>query len=243
MKALKESHVLKIEGEEGKETVTRKFPYDPSKPRNLMERSVYVKGFGDEQPSTQFDIEAFFAKFDTVNAIRLRRTPDNLFKGSVFAEFDTEEQAKAFLALDPAPKWKGHYLKIMSKEAYVAEKSQLIAEGKLQPSESSKFDSRRGRGRGRGGFHSNNRNSDPNDWKSRREGDRKNGFRGRGGRGRGRGGNRDRRDNRDHKNGDRKEDSENKEIKRPREDDTAAEEPPAKKVDTKTETAPVEAAE
>lgn len=251
VKALQESHVLKIDGEEGKETVVRKIPFDPSKPRNLMERSVYVKGFGDEQPSTQFDIEAFFAKFDTVNAIRLRRTGDNLFKGSVFAEFDTVEQAKAFLALDPAPKWKGHDLKIMSKEAYVAEKSQLIAEGKLQPTESTKFDSRRGRGRGRarGGFNSNNRNSDPNDWKSRREGDRKNGYRpvrgARGGRSRGRGGNRDRRDNREQKNGDRNEDSENKEAKRPRDDDASAEEPPAKKVDTKTEAAPapVEAAE
>lgn len=245
VKALKESKLLKIAGEEGKETVVRKNPYDPSKPRNLMQRSVYVKGFGDEQPSTQFDIEAFFAKFDTVNAIRLRRTPDNLFKGSVFAEFDTEEQAKAFLALDPAPKWKGHDLKIMSKEAYVAEKSQLIAEGKLQPSEShNKYESRRGRGRGRGGFHSKNRN-DPDDWKSRKADDRKNGFRGRGrgGRGRGRGGNRDRRDNRDDKNGNQNEDSENKEAKRPREDDGAAEEPPAKKVDTKAEAAPVEAAE
>lgn len=244
MKALKESNTLKIAGEEGKETVVRKHPYDPSKSRNPMQRSVYVKGFGDEQPSTQFDIEAFFAKFDTVNAIRLRRTPDNLFKGSVFAEFDTEEQAKAFLALDPAPKWKGHELKIMSKEAYVAEKSQLIAEGKLQPSESSnKFEGRRGRGRGRGGFHSKNRNSDPDDWKSRKAEDRKNGFRGRGRGGRGRGGNRDRRDNRDNKNGDRNEDTENKEVKRPREEDGAAEEPPAKKVDTKAESAPVEAAE
>lgn len=239
VKALKESNLLTIAGEEGKESVARKIPYDPSKPRNLMQRSVYVKGFGDEQPSTQFDIEAFFAKFDTVNSIRLRRTPDNLFKGSVFAEFDTEEQAKAFLALDPAPKWKGHDLKIMSKEAYVAEKNQLIAEGKLQPSEShGKFDGRRGgRGRGRGGF--NNRKADPNDWKSRKAEDRKNGFRGRGGgRGRGRGGNRDRRDNRDN-NGD----SESKDSKRPRDDDGAAEEPPTKKVDTKTEAAPVVAAE
>lgn len=239
VKALKESNLLIIDGEEGKETVARKHPYDPSKQRNYMERSVYVKGFGDEQPSTQFDIEAFFAKFDTVNAIRLRRTPDNLFKGSVFAEFETEEQAKAFLALDPAPKWKGHELKIMSKKAYVEEKNQLIAEGKLQPSESAKFEGgRRGRGRGRGGFHSNNRNSDPNDWKARKADDRKNGFRNRGGRGRGRGGNRDRRDNRDHKNRDR-----NEEAKRPREDDGAAEEPPAKKLDTKAEAPPVEAAE
>lgn len=242
VKALKESKILNLEGEEGQETVARKSPYDPSKPRNIMQRSVYVKGFGDEQPSTQFDIEAFFAKFDTVNAIRLRRTQDNLFKGSVFAEFETEEQAKAFLALDPAPKWKGHDLKIMSKEAYVAEKSQLIAEGKIQPTE---YDGQRGRGRGRGGFHSKGRNSDPNDWRSRKAEDNRNGFRGRGrgGRGRGRGGNRDRRDNRDYKNGNRNEDSEKKEAKRSRDDDGAVEEPPAKKVDTKTEAAPVEAAE
>lgn len=245
VKALRDSPILQLSGDDGSELVSRKHPYDPSKPRNLMECSVYVKGFGDEQPSTQFDIEAFFAKFDAVNAIRLRRTPEGLFKGSVFAEFETPEQAQAFLALDPQPKWKSHELKIMSKKAYVDEKNELIREGKLQPSEYSRFwegkggrgdkNGRGGRGRGRGNWHNKNRSSDPDDWKARKADDRKNGFRGRGrGRGRGgRGGNRDRRDRDDNKrDGD---DKATELTKRARDEDGATEDRPAKKVDTKVE--------
>jgi lupus La protein len=62
-----------------------------------MPRSVYVKGFGEEVPSTQFDIEAFFSTYGPTKAVRLRRTNDKLFKGSVFVEFETEELQKAFL--------------------------------------------------------------------------------------------------------------------------------------------------
>ncbi len=182
----------------GEETIKRKRPYvsasDTSKRR--MASSVYVKGFGDEEPSTQFDIEAFFSRFGEVNSVRLRRTPERLFKGSVFVEFNDEESAKKFLALDPAPKWKDHDLKIMSKEAYVAEKNEQIKNGDLVPNstrasfyeESTKRNGRGGRGRGSG-----RGDIDANDWKKRRDNDRKNGFKdhrgGRGGRGRGRGGN------------------------------------------------------
>lgn len=158
--ALKESKLLVLSGEPGKELIARREPYSPSKRGNLNARSVYAKGFGDEKPSTQFDIEAFFARFETVNAIRLRRTPEGLFKGSVFVEFETPEQAQAFLALDPLPKWQGHDLKIMGKQEYVEEKNKLIAEGKLAPSEQKsrsfwgpkedRFDGDGGRG-GRGG--------------------------------------------------------------------------------------------
>ncbi|KAI5307092.1 hypothetical protein KEM56_004694 [Ascosphaera pollenicola] len=72
-----------------------------------MKRSIYAKGFGAEEPSTQFDIEAFFTPYGPTNAIRLRRTVDKTFKGSVFVEFESEELAQKFLALDPKPKWKG----------------------------------------------------------------------------------------------------------------------------------------
>ncbi|KAK5242475.1 hypothetical protein LTR16_008489, partial [Cryomyces antarcticus] len=58
-------------------------------------RSIYAKGFGREGPSTQFDIEAFFAPYGPTNAIRLRRTyPEKVFKGSVFVEFDNEDTQK-----------------------------------------------------------------------------------------------------------------------------------------------------
>ncbi|KAK2613920.1 hypothetical protein N8I77_000788 [Diaporthe amygdali] len=251
VKALRDSQFLVISGDEGSETVARKVPYKSSKPGDKFPVSVYVKGFGEEKPSTQFDIEAFFAKFGPVNAIRLRRTDDHLFKGSVFAEFDTEEDAKAFLALDPPPKWEGQDLKIMSKRAYVDEKKELIDEGKLEPSKSKAprtFWEGVDLGRGRGGQHFR---GDKDDWKARKDHDRRNnnrggrggrGGRGRGGRGRGgRDFDRGNRRDRDEAREDRKDSAEGTKSgspngKRSREDDgAAAQEPPAKKVDTKAE--------
>jgi lupus La protein len=195
--ALKDSKFLNVTGEEGEEMVSRKVAYDPSTPVSKTEaRSVYVKGFGDEEPSSQFDIEAFFAQFGTTNAVRLRRTPEKLFKGSVFVEWSDEEAAQKFLALDPQPKWKGkHLLQIMSKTAYLEIKQKEIQDGTIQPSESWGPTRGRGRGRGRGFYNGNDRgrdrgDRDPDDWKKRREEDRANGFKDdrnrhhRGGRGR-----------------------------------------------------------
>ena len=230
VKALRESQALVVAGEEGEETVARKVPYKSQKRGDRLPVTVYAKGFGDEKPSTQFDLENFFRQYGPVTAIRLRRTPELFFKGSVFVEFDTEEHAKAFLALDPQPKWEGHDLKIMSKQAYVEEKKKLIEEGKMQPSANKpprtfwEGERLNNRSRGRGG---NNFKGDRDDWRARKEHDRRNGHRGgRGGRGRGRGG---------RGSGDRRDrDSNNK---RSRDDDgAAAEERPAKKVDAKVET-------
>ncbi|ROW09358.1 hypothetical protein VMCG_02392 [Cytospora schulzeri] len=133
VKALRDSHHLDVTGEEGEELITRKVPYKSSKRGDKMPVTVYAKGFGEEKASTQFDLEAFFRQYGPVSALRLRRTPDLFFKGSVFVEFDTEEAAKAFLALDPKPQWEGQDLKIMSKLAYIEEKNKLIEEGKMQP--------------------------------------------------------------------------------------------------------------
>ncbi|OHX00386.1 RNA-binding la domain protein [Colletotrichum incanum] len=199
--ALKESTQVNIAGEEGEETIQRKQAYTPGSDK-YNARCVYVKGFGDEEPSTQFDLEAFFTQFGPINAVRLRRTNEKLFKGSVFVEFPDEEAAQKFVALDPKPKWKDHDLKIMPKIDYVREKSALINAGKLEPNTSRRFfegkegNDRGGRGRGRGGRGGN---FGKDDWKQRRDHDQKNGFKGgrggRGGRGRGRGG--DRRGGRD----------------------------------------------
>ncbi|KAK3323448.1 hypothetical protein B0T19DRAFT_442950 [Cercophora scortea] len=212
--ALKDSAYLEVVGEEGEELVKRKKAYiiSTEAQKARMARSVYVKGFGDEQASTQFDIEAFFAPHGPINLVKLRRTQEDIFKGSVFVEFQTIELADAFVTLDPAPTWNGHELKIMKKISYLEEKNELIKKGEIEPSNTKKSSffegsvrggASRGRGgRGRGEFRGRGRggqdkadrprrDNDSNDWKKRRDDDQKNGFKGgrggRGGRGRGRG--------------------------------------------------------
>jgi lupus La protein len=164
-----------------------------------MPRSVYAKGFGEETPSTQFDIEAFFAEHGTTNAVRLRRTDDKTFKGSVFVEFDSEETAKKFLESDPKPAYKGKELQIMSKKEYCETKVEDIKAGRLAPNK--KYE-KSGRGRyndrgDRGGRDKRKRDDeDDRDWRVRRDEDRSKGFKDHKGRDRN---GRDRRDGRDRK--------------------------------------------
>ncbi|KAJ9297287.1 hypothetical protein DTO271G3_4580 [Paecilomyces variotii] len=188
VEALKSSETLELVDNDTK--VVRKVPLPESVNENpdadvvkvfedkAMDRSIYAKGFGEEEPSTQFDIEAFFAPYGPTNAIRLRRHYDKTFKGSVFVEFDSEETQKKFLALDPKPKWKGQDLLIKSKRQYCDEKVKDIEAGRIKPN------------RGRGGSRNHGR-GDNRDWKERRAEDQKRGFKGgrggRGGRGRGNG--------------------------------------------------------
>ena len=137
--ALRESNALVVAGEKGEETIKRKMPYATEKRDNVSARSIYAKGFGDETPTTQFELEAFFTQFGPVNSVRLRRTPEMLFKGSVFVEFATQDSQKKFLERDPKPTWNGHELLIMSKTAYVDDKCSQIREGKIQPSKKTLF--------------------------------------------------------------------------------------------------------
>lgn len=218
--ALRVSKFLVVEGEDGEETIRRQKAYEQSKHNlNKNARSVYVKGFGDEEPTTQFKLEAWFLKSGPFEAVRLRRAEDGSFKGSVFTEYKTEEAAKAFLALDPKPTYEGKELEIMSKQAYVEMKRKLIEEGKIQPSKSYKSSFWEGKVRGAFKPRGGGKSLDKDNWKERRDYDQKNGQhkhgqRGRGrGRGRGqRGGNRGR--------GGRRNDSRNEEPPR----DVAAEE-------------------
>ncbi|KAK3985965.1 hypothetical protein QBC44DRAFT_333961 [Cladorrhinum sp. PSN332] len=261
--ALRDSTFLDISGEEGEEVLKRKVAYvsNPDAAKQRLARSIYVKGFGDEESTTQFDIEAFFAPYGPIKLVKLRRTPENLFKGSVFVEFETLELQQAFLALSPAPTWKGHDLLIKSKKEYIDEKNQLIKEGKLEPTKSNKPVFYEGKdksvrnARGRGGRGGHGKGHDSNDFKKR---DDRNGG-GRGGRGRGRGGRG--RGGRDNQNRGQKKEEVKKsnddavmptiqatnrkgEVvkadtngKRAREDDSHDAAPPAKKVDAKTEVA------
>ncbi|KAK3943858.1 La protein [Diplogelasinospora grovesii] len=235
--ALRESKAIEVSGEEGEEVIKRKKGYVSSTEaqRARMAASVYVKGFGEETKSTQFDIEAFFTKHGSINKVKLRRTDDNKFKGSVFVEFTSEELANSFINMDPAPTWNGNALEIKKKSDYLAEKIKLINEGKIEPNNNFKgsffegkireprerrdnnrgrFDRGRGWGnrgrdnRGRDNRGRDNRGHDSNDWKKRRDNDQRNGFRHNGQRGGNRGrGNRGRggRDGRDRDNNGRDE--------------------------------------
>lgn len=180
VKALKESNFLELTDDDT--SVKRREPLpealnDGPNPDAIqvfedkaMPRSVYAKGFGEEVPSTQFDIEAFFAPYGPTNAIRLRRTEEKIFKRSVFVEFETEDLAKKFLELDPMPKFKGKDLLVMSKKEYCDKKVEDIKSGKIKPNRGS--DSRGGRD-----FKRKRDDDDGRDWRERREQDRKNGFR------------------------------------------------------------------
>jgi lupus La protein len=172
VEALKSSELLELVDDDTK--VRRKVPlpenvtdsFDPTVVKvfedQAMARSIYAKGFGTEGPTTQFDIEAFFLPYGPTNAIRLRRTHDKVFKGSVFVEFESEETQKKFLALDPKPKWKGEELLIKSKKEYCEEKVRDIEAGRIKPS-----NNYRSRGRDR---------EDNRDWRERRAEDQKRGF-------------------------------------------------------------------
>ena len=211
VEALRHSPLLVVEGTEGEETVKRKTAYNPATTRfGALLRSIYVKGFGAEEKSSQFDIEAFFSPYGPTNAVRLRRTNEKEFKGSVFVEFADEETAAKFMALDPKPKWKGtEELEFKTKKEYTEGKELDIKEGRMEPSESWAPGGRGGRG-GRG-----NSRGGRGEFRGRGRGGN---FRGdRGGRG-GRDGERRGRGDRSNKGGDRDPDD----WKKRREDDRAS---------------------
>lgn len=140
------------------------------------------KGFGEETPTLQYDIEKFFEPYGPVLSVRLRRDDEKKFKGSVFVEFESPEVMEKFMAVEPKPKFEDKELLIMTKKGYVEMKIKDINEGKIQPQakksfRSKPFDAYKTHGAKNG-----------NDGEKREE--RKGGFQrgGRGGRGRGRGG-------------------------------------------------------
>ncbi|GJJ12621.1 hypothetical protein Clacol_006864 [Clathrus columnatus] len=89
------------------------------RPADQLDRNVYAKGFGDETPTLQDELDQFFSQWGKVNAVRMRRVDHTKkFKGSVFCEFSSVDSVKKFLEADPKPQWKGTELLTMSKEAY-----------------------------------------------------------------------------------------------------------------------------
>ncbi|KAF9235425.1 hypothetical protein BU15DRAFT_89588 [Melanogaster broomeanus] len=115
LRALKTSTDLEVDEKE--ENVRRRT--EVQKPKDQFERSVYAKGFGEDVPGLQKQLEEFFEKYGQVNAVRMRRVDGKKeFKGSVFVEFADMASVEAFLNADPKPTWNDEELLIMSKEAY-----------------------------------------------------------------------------------------------------------------------------
>ncbi|KAG6862976.1 hypothetical protein C0993_000732 [Termitomyces sp. T159_Od127] len=112
--ALRTSAFLEVD-DEGKRVRRRT---EVQEPKGDFERSVYAKGFPDEEPTLQKRLEDFFGKYGKTNAVRMRRTEDKKFKNSVFAEFADFATVDLFLKADPKPAFEGKELLIMSKEAY-----------------------------------------------------------------------------------------------------------------------------
>lgn len=122
--ALKKSDFLVVS--ENGEMIKRKNPILPpsdSDKQSRFQRSIYAKGFGEETPTTQEDLETFFQQFGKVNEVRLRRDDSKKFKESVFVEFAESEEAKKFLELTEKPKYNDNELLVMSKPAYVEMKA------------------------------------------------------------------------------------------------------------------------
>ncbi|ORY74108.1 hypothetical protein BCR37DRAFT_384534 [Protomyces lactucae-debilis] len=125
VEALKTSTFLDID--EAGEKVKRKEELKPwTAATTPVLRSVYVKGFPEETKTMQVDLEKFFAGYGDAKVVRLRRTDEGQFKGSVFVEFASGEQQAAFLALEgeDKPKYEGAELETMSKKAYLTMKEE-----------------------------------------------------------------------------------------------------------------------
>ncbi|KAI2468786.1 hypothetical protein F4781DRAFT_250955 [Annulohypoxylon bovei var. microspora] len=197
--ALKTSSRLVLEGPEGEETVHRKEPCEPSDEmtRKIEYRTTYIKGFGEESKSTQFDVEDFLSQFGEINAVRLRRDEKDKekkpFKGSIFVEWVDEETGKKFYDLDPEPRWKDNPLMIMPKLEYERQsEEEERRKGTFQNNGQRQNGHRGGRaGRGHRESRGNRQGHDSDNWKKRRDDDQREGFNDRRGRrdhrGRGRG--------------------------------------------------------
>lgn len=214
--AVKASNFLDLNDDDEitrKVALSEEFTDDPQKNRLLlnrgsMSRSIYAKGFGEETKSTGLEIESFFEPYGPINSVRLRRSDDGGFKGSVFVEFYDDEGQQRFMDLDPKPQWNGKDLQIMTKQEYVDMKHDGIMDGVVKPRSPTRQNryggDRKFRGNDRRGGYDDRRERrgsgdyvDKDNWKARRDQDQRYDKRdhrdnrgGGGNRGRGRGGNR-----------------------------------------------------
>jgi len=116
-----ENNLLEIDVESNKIRRTKALPENLGEfETNLKQNTVYVKGF----PNTLSldELIAFFEAYGKVLQVYMRRFPTTKqFKGSVFVTFETNEQMKAFLALEK-PKYQDQELILESQEDYIKRK-------------------------------------------------------------------------------------------------------------------------
>eukprot|EP00029_Vermamoeba_vermiformis_P009980 TRINITY_DN514_c0_g2_i1.p1 TRINITY_DN514_c0_g2~~TRINITY_DN514_c0_g2_i1.p1 ORF type:complete len:333 (+),score=140.51 TRINITY_DN514_c0_g2_i1:37-999(+) len=90
----------------------------------MNERSVYVKGFPEDEAGVTVDsVTKFFETHGKVLSVRPRRTKEKKFKGSIFIEFDTEETAKKVSDLKEV-KWGEQTLTLLQRSEYYKQKKE-----------------------------------------------------------------------------------------------------------------------
>ncbi|KAI7884597.1 La-domain-containing protein [Lichtheimia hyalospora FSU 10163] len=121
-----------VELDESGENIRRKTPVVQ---QESISRSIYAKGFplvdeNAENPKEallqlQDKIDELFSEHGKVLAVRLRKTDGkpSKFKGSVFIEFSTPEEAEN--AVTKSLQYDGNDLLLKTKKAYVDEKAEL----------------------------------------------------------------------------------------------------------------------
>ncbi|KAL0060899.1 hypothetical protein AAF712_012292 [Marasmius tenuissimus] len=139
--ALKNSELLEVD-ESGRKVRRRT---EVKEPTGQFARSVYAKGFPDEDEKFQERLEDFFQGYASTNEVRMRRDEDKKFKNSVFVEFTEPSGVQAFLSADPKPTFDGKELLTMSKEDYCEMKiKEKGLTGKAADRKRDTFNSRRG---------------------------------------------------------------------------------------------------
>lgn len=119
-KVMKASEFLELDEEAKK--IRRKSPIQ--RQTDAYERSIYAKGFPEETETLQQELEKFFAQFGQINVVRMRREElarPKKFKGSVFVEFASMDEATKFLSkgkTDEGIKFGEAPLLVMSKDEY-----------------------------------------------------------------------------------------------------------------------------
>lgn len=140
--ALKNSQLVELNEDETK--LRRKSPLPGS--ISSKRKTIYVKGFPKESEPELESVVELFSPYGVVRSVRFRRYPDTKkFKGSVFIEFESEEEAQRAAEEEFLKDKSGLELEILSKDEYYKRKklkqsttTDHTVESKLDSSENEK---------------------------------------------------------------------------------------------------------